>query len=203
MKKISLKIEGMSCSACANRIERIVNKLDGVEKGVVNFATETLSLEYHEEITKLDEVKSAIEKAGFKVKKNIKDYTFKVEGMSCSACANRIEKVTKKLEGVQFASVNFATEKLTIKIDADLVSYGQIKSVVEEAGFQLISETDIKQVQEKKWGEDVKLLVRFIISLMFAIPLLIVSMGHMVGMPLPHFIDPMMNPLNFAITQLI
>ena len=203
MKKISLKIEGMSCSACANRIERIVNKLDGVEKGVVNFATETLSLEYHEEITKLDEVKSAIEKAGFKVKKNIKDYTFKVEGMSCSACANRIEKATKKLEGVQFASVNFATEKLTIKIDADLVSYGQIKSVVEKAGFQLISETDIKQVQEKKWGEDVKLLVRFIISLIFAIPLLIVSMGHMVGMPLPYFIDPMMNPLNFAITQLI
>ena len=203
MKKISLKIEGMSCSACANRIERVVNKLEGVEKGVVNFATETLSLEYQEEITKLAEVESAIEKAGFKVKKNIKDYTFKVEGMSCSACANRIEKVTKKLEGVQFASVNFATEKLTIKIDADLVSYGQIKSVVEKAGFHLISETDIKQVQDKKWGEDVKLLVRFIISLIFAIPLLIVSMGHMVGMPLPHFIDPMMNPLNFAITQLI
>ena len=58
-------------------------------------------------------------------------------------------------------------------------------------------------MQEKKWGEDVKLLVRFIISLIFAIPLLIVSMGHMVGMPLPYFIDPMMNPLNFAITQLI
>lgn len=203
MKKTSMKIEGMSCSACANRIERVVNKLDGVEKGSVNFAAETLALEYNEEKVKLDEVEAAIEKAGFKVKKNIKDYTFKVEGMTCSACANRVEKVTQKIEGVESASVNFATEQLTVKLDADLASYGQIKSAVEKAGFQLISESDTVQPQEKKRDEATKLLTRFIVSLIFAIPLLIISMGHMVGMPLPHIIDPMMNPLNFAMIQLV
>ncbi len=67
MKKTSMKIEGMSCSACANRIERVVNKLDGVEKGSVNFAAETLALEYNEEKVKLDEVEAAIEKAGQEV----------------------------------------------------------------------------------------------------------------------------------------
>ena len=203
MKKTSMKIEGMSCSACANRIERVVNKLDGVEKGSVNFAAETLALEYNEEKVKLDEVEAAIEKAGFKVKKNIKDYTFKVEGMTCSACANRVEKVTQKIEGVESASVNFATEQLTVKLDTDLASYGQIKSAVEKAGFQLISESDTVQPQEKKRDEATKLLTRFIVSLIFAIPLLIISMGHMVGMPLPHIIDPMMNPLNFAMIQLV
>lgn len=203
MKKTSMKIEGMSCSACANRIERVVNKLDGVEKGSVNFAAETLALEYNEEKVKLDEVEAAVEKAGFKVKKNIKDYTFKVEGMTCSACANRVEKVTQKIEGVESASVNFATEQLTVKLDADLASYGQIKSAVEKAGFQLISESDTVQPQEKKRDEATKLLTRFIVSLIFAIPLLIISMGHMVGMPLPHIIDPMMNPLNFAMIQLV
>ena len=203
MKKTSMKIEGMSCSACANRIERVVNKLDGVEKGSVNFAAETLALEYNEEKVKLDEVEAAIEKAGFKVKKNIKDYTFKVEGMTCSACANRVEKVTQKIEGVESASVNFATEQLTVKLDADLASYGQIKSAVEKAGFQLISESDTVQPQEKKRDEATKLLTRFIVSLIFAIPLLIISMGHMVGMPLPHIIDSMMNPLNFAMIQLV
>lgn len=203
MKKTSMKIEGMSCSACANRIERVVNKLDGVEKGSVNFAAETLALEYNEEKVKLDEVEAAIEKAGFKVKKNIKDYTFKVEGMTCSACANRVEKVTQKIEGVESASVNFATEQLTVKLDADLASYGQIKSAVEKAGFQLISESDTVQPQEKKRDEATKLLTRFIVSLIFAIPLLIISMGHMVGMPLPHIIDPMMNPFNFAMIQLV
>ena len=203
MKKASMKIEGMSCSACTNRIERIVNKLDGVEKGAVNFAAETLALEYDESAIELGQVEAAIEKAGFKVKKNIKDYTFKVEGMTCSACANRVERVTQKIEGVELAVVNFATEKLTIKLDADVASYGQVKAAVEKAGFQLVSEEDTIKGEEKKHDEDSKLLIRFIISLIFAVPLLIISMGHMVGMPLPHLIDPMMNPFNFGIVQLI
>ena len=203
MKKVSMKIEGMSCSACANRIERIVNKLDGVEKGAVNFAAETLALEYDESAIELGQVEAAIEKAGFKVKKNIKDYTFKVEGMTCSACANRVERVTQKIEGVELAVVNFATEKLTIKLDADVASYGQVKVAVEKAGFQLVSEEDTIKGEEKKHDEASKLLIRFIISLIFAVPLLIISMGHMVGMPLPHLIDPMMNPFNFGIVQLI
>ena len=203
MKKVSMKIEGMSCSACANRIERIVNKLDGVEKGAVNFAAETLALEYDELAIELGQVEAAIEKAGFKVKKNIKDYTFKVEGMTCSACANRVERVTQKIEGVELAVVNFATEKLTIKLDADVASYGQVKVAVEKAGFQLVSEEDAIKGEEKKRDEASKLLIRFIISLIFAVPLLIISMGHMVGMPLPHLIDPMMNPFNFGIVQLI
>ena len=203
MKKVSMKIEGISCSACANRIERIVNKLDGVEKGAVNFAAETLALEYDESAVELGQVEAAIEKAGFKVKKNIKDYTFKVEGMTCSACANRVERVTQKIEGVELAVVNFATEKLTIKLDADVASYGQVKAAVEKAGFQLVSEEDTIKGEEKKHDEASKLLIRFIISLIFAVPLLIISMGHMVGMPLPHLIDPMMNPFNFGIVQLI
>ena len=203
MKKASMKIEGMSCSACTNRIERIVNKLDGVEKGAVNFAAETLALEYDESAVELGQVEAAIEKAGFKVKKNIKDYTFKVEGMTCSACANRVERVTQKIEGVELAVVNFATEKLTIKLDADVASYGQVKAAVEKAGFQLVSEEDTIKGEEKKHDEASKLLIRFIISLIFAVPLLIISMGHMVGMPLPHLIDPMMNPFNFGIVQLI
>ena len=203
MKKVSMKIEGMSCSACANRIERIVNKLDGVEKGAVNFAAETLALEYDESAIELGQVEAAIEKAGFKVKKNIKDYTFKVEGMTCSACANRVERVTQKIEGVELAVVNFATEKLTIKLDADVASYGQVKAAVEKAGFQLVSEEDTIKGEEKKHDEASKLLIRFIISLIFAVPLLTISMGHMVGMPLPHLIDPMMNPFNFGIVQLI
>ena len=55
----------------------------------------------------------------------------------------------------------------------------------------------------KTKDESSKLLTRFIVSLIFAVPLLIISMGHMVGMPLPKMIDPMMNPLNFALIQLV
>ena len=147
-------------------------------------------------------IEETVKKAGYQVKHNLKQYIFDVKGMTCSACANRIEKITSKLEGVELSSVNFATEKLTITLDEDVTNYGQIQAAVEKAGYELVREEDIKP-QEKKQDEASKLLTRFIVSLIFVIPLLIISMGHMVGMPLPHMIDPMMNPLNFALIQLI
>ena len=128
--------------------------------------------------------------------------SFKVQGMTCSACANRVERVTKKLEGVESASVNFATEKLTVTIDKDKVSYEKLKTVIDKAGYKLIKEEELKK-QVKKASESKKLLNRFIISLIFTAPLLIISMGHMMGMPLPDILNPKVNPLNFALVQLI
>ena len=130
MKK-SLKIEGMTCSACANRVERFVNKLDGINEANVNFAMETLNVDFEESKLKLDDIENTVIKAGYKIRKNFKSYTFKVEGMSCSACANRVERITKKLDGVENSSVNFATEKLTVNIDEDIIGYPEIKAVVE------------------------------------------------------------------------
>ena len=124
--------------------------------------------------------------------------------MTCSACANRVEKVTKKMPGVENAVVNFATEKLSISYDADVINFGDIKEKVEKAGYKLIREDEQKvEEKRKKLDEKGKLFWRLILSLIFAVPLLTITMGHMVGMPLPNIIDPMMNPLNFAIIQLV
>ena len=202
MIKKNFKIEGMSCSACANRIEKTISKLDGVNIATVNFTTETLNIEFDENKLNSKKIEESVEKIGFKIKRNLKTYNFKVEGMSCSACANRIEKVTKKLDGVDSSVVNFATEKLIIKIDEDIIGYPQIKSIVNKAGFKLIKEEN-KENNNKKLDEKRFLLIRFIVSLCFSLPLLIITMGHMVGMPLPGIIDPMISPLNFAIIQVI
>lgn len=199
MKK-SFKIEGMTCSACSNRVERFVRKLDGINEANVNFATETLNVDFDENKLKSVDIEDTVVKSGYKVKKNIKTYTFKVEGMTCSACANRVERVTKKMDGVESSSVNFATEKLTVNIDEDITGYPQIKSVVEKAGYKLVKEEE-KSQQKKKMDESRLLLIRFIVSACFTVPLLIITMGHMVGMPLPDIIDPMKNSLNFAIIQ--
>lgn len=203
MKSSSFKIEGMSCSACANRVERVVKKMNGVEEASVNFATETLLVKFDDAKIDAPKIEEAIVKAGYSVRKDMRDYTFKVEGMSCSACANRVERITKKIDGVESANVNFATEKLTVRVDAEKVRYFDIKLAVDKAGFKLIKEEDqIKEVSKKK-DESKILLNRFIFSLIFTVPLLIISMGHMVGMPLPSIIDPMKNPLNFALVQLV
>ena len=128
--------------------------------------------------------------------------TYIIEGMTCSACANRVERVVKKLDGVDSAVVNFATEKLTVDIDNEKIKEEEIRAVVEKAGYKLLRESEIKAA-EKGNSESSKLLNRFIISIIFTVPLLIISMGHMVGMPLPTVIDPMVNPLNFALIQLV
>ncbi len=129
---------------------------------------------------------------------------FKISGMTRSACANRIEKVVSKMDGVKEANVNFATEKLSVSYDADAINFGDIKAKVEKAGYKLIREDEQKvEEKRKKLDEKGKLLWRLILSLIFAVPLLTITMGHMVGMPLPKIIDPMMNPLNFAIIQLV
>ena len=202
MKKEKIKIVGMSCNSCANRLEKAINNVEGIAYANVNFATETLSLEYDNNIlTRLD-IEEAIEKIGFSVEKKVKSYSFKIQGMSCNSCANRIEKIIKKEEGIIEANVNFATEKLSISFNENIISINEIRKVVEDAGFKLFIEGE-KKKSEKNINNSKKLFYRFILSIIFTIPLFIISMGHMMGMHLPHIIDPMNNPLNFAITQLL
>ena len=203
MEQNTFKIDGMTCSACANRVERVVKKMDGVEEASVNFATETLSVKFDEAKVAASKIEEIVVKAGYSVRKDMRNYTFKVEGMSCSACANRVERITKKIDGVESANVNFATEKLTVRVDAEKVRYSDIKLAVDKAGFKLIKEDDEVKEASKKKDESKLLLNRFIFSLIFTVPLLIISMGHMVGMPLPSIIDPMKNPLNFSLVQLV
>lgn len=201
--KDKFKISGMTCSACANRIEKGVSKMEGVKEANVNFATETLNVEYDNSALKPLDIENKVEKLGYKVEKNIESHNYKIEGMTCTACASRVEKVTNKMPGVENAVVNFATEKLSISFDADKVTFGEVKATVEKAGYKLIREEDTLKNEGKKVTEQSKLLKRLILSLVFTVPLLIITMGHMVGMPLPEIIDPMINPFNFAIIQLV
>ncbi|MEN8076731.1 copper-translocating P-type ATPase [Clostridioides difficile] len=196
------KIGGMTCSACANRVERGIKKMDGMKDANVNLTTEVLTVNFDENKISSEDVEKKVEALGYSVIKNIKTHTYKVEGMTCAVCAGRVEKVTKKIEGVQNSVVNLTTENISITVDDDIVTYGDIKRAVEKAGYKLIREEE-KDSKEKKLSDKDKLLRRLIFSCIFTIPLLIVTMGHMIGMPLPKIINPMVNPMNFAVFQLI
>jgi Cu+-exporting ATPase len=130
--------------------------------------------------------------------------TFKIEGMTCASCARAVERVTGKLDGVSVANVNLATEKLTVTYEPSIIRVSDIKNAVEKAGYKAVEESvardEDKDIHVK---EQRSLWQRFIISLIATIPLLYISMGHMIGLPLPGFIDPVMNPAAFAIAQLL
>lgn len=124
----------------------------------------------------------------------------KITGMTCAACAKAVERVTRKLDGVQSSNVNIATEKLNIEFDEKKVSLARIIEVIEKAGYGVLKEDEKVDHRE----EDVKVLKkRLILSLVFVIPLFAISMGHMLGMPLPNLIHPNANPINYALIQFI
>ncbi len=123
--------------------------------------------------------------------------SLKITGMTCSACSGRIERTLNKLNGITEAKVNFATEKLYITFDENTITENDIISAIKKSGYGIEDKQTKKAIPPHK-----KLFIRFVISAIFTIPLLIICMGHMVGMPLPQIIEPMENPLNFAVIQL-
>ncbi len=125
---------------------------------------------------------------------------FQISGMSCSACAKAVERATKRVEGVSSSVVNFATEELYIEFDENLVTNEKIILAVEKAGFKAKVKADDEIVDSEKVVKN--MLLRFCISSVFAVLLLYVSMGHMLGLPLPKIINPQFHPLSFAILQL-
>ena len=129
---------------------------------------------------------------------------FKVTGMTCAACSSRVERVLNKMEGVTKAEVNLATEDLRIDYDDSKLKAEDIIGRIEKAGYGAYEVKEDTNVDESDKEDAIKSLkMRFILSLIFAVPLLYISMGHMVGAPLPSIIDPMENSMNFALIQLI
>ncbi|MBI1819281.1 MAG: heavy metal translocating P-type ATPase, partial [Nitrospirae bacterium] len=109
-----IPIEGMTCTACAARIEKGLNKLPGVV-AAVSFANEKAQVDYDPGRVKPDAMVQAIEKAGYQVP--VQNVELALEGMSCASCASRIEKALNKIEGVA-AAVNFGAEKAYIRFKA-------------------------------------------------------------------------------------
>lgn len=129
---------------------------------------------------------------------------YKIGGMSCAACSKAVERAVKKVDGVTFAEVNLAVEKLTAQFDEGKVNDAAIIAAVEKAGYKAASIDNNKSLSATENTDTIKALKnRLVFSAVFTVPLLIVSMGHMLGMPLPGFISPENNPFWFAIVQLI
>jgi P-type Cu+ transporter len=208
METKSLKIEGMTCAACAKAVEKASKKLQGVTEANVNFATEKLSVNFDETLVSLTDIQVAIEKAGYKAVIESSSKTLKIEGMTCAACAKNVEKVTRKLDGVIESNVNYATEKLNISYEPSKVRVSDIKKAVEKAGYKALEEETTVDADKEKKEKEMKILwKKFVIAAIFTVPLLVITMGHMFGEPigfkLPIIIDPMTNSRNFGMIQLI
>lgn len=140
----------------------------------------------------------------------MKTEVYNIEGMACAACSSAVERVTRKLDGVQSSDVNLTTNKMVITYDESKVTEQMIVEKVDKAGFKaslVVESADKKKQEEEVFEKQEEALHvakrRVVIALCLAVPLLYISMGHMMGMPLPGLINPGSNPVNFALIQLI
>ncbi|GIX28350.1 MAG: copper-translocating P-type ATPase [Burkholderiales bacterium] len=160
---------GMTCAACAARIEKVLNRLPGVH-AAVNFAAERAHIEFDPNATAPDALVKSIERAGYSVPPQAVE--LKVTGMTCAACAARIEKVLNRIDGVE-ASVNFAAERARIHVSPGAATVAELIAAVERAGYGAEEITETSREEEKArraavYARDLRL---FWISVALTLPL--------------------------------
>ena len=129
-----------------------------------------------------------------------------IEGMSCASCAMTIENAVSKMPGVDKASVNLATEIMTVEAN-DSVTPEDIAKVVDGVGYSARPrgksvEEELEEKNEKKEAHLREMKRNLTISAIFAVPLLFIAMADMVGIPMPAFLSPMQSPVSYALIQL-
>lgn len=142
----------------------------------------------------------------------MKTEQYHIDGMSCAACSSAVERVTRKLAGVESSNVNLTTNRMVITYDETQVTQDMICEKVSRAGFSaslIVEEEQNKQKEEAEWKQQEEQLHtakrRVITAICFAVPLLYVSMGHMLPfpLPLPEMFHADTHPLSFALLQLV
>ena len=129
-----------------------------------------------------------------------------IEGMSCASCAMTIENAVSKIPGVDKASVNLATEIMTVEAN-DSVTPEAIAKVVDGVGYSARPrgksvEEELEEKNEKKEAHLREMKRNLTISAIFTVPLLFIAMADMVGIPMPAFLSPMQSPVSYALIQL-
>jgi len=188
----TLHIQGMTCSACANSIEKGLSKIDGVEKANVNFAMESTTITYDPTKTNVNEFTEQVEKLGYHIVQEKE--TFDITGMTCSACAVRIEKRINKMDGVSKANVNFAMETIAVEYDSKQVQPMDMITATKKMGFDLIAKQDSKDKLDHKEEEIKKQKRKFIFSVILTIPLFWTMVAHFEFLSFIYMPEILMNP---------
>ncbi len=192
-KEANLQISGMTCAACANRIEKGLKKVEGVHEANVNFALEKTKIMYDPTKTNPQQFKEKVESLGYGIVSDKAEFT--VSGMTCAACANRVEKRLNKLDGVNKATVNFALESATVDFNPDEVNVNEMKSAITKLGYKLEVKLDDQDAStDHRLQEIERQKKKFIISFILSFPLLWAMVSHFAFTSFIYLPDMLMNP---------
>ncbi len=188
MKKLKVSISGMHCASCAANIEKALKKTEGVISANVNFATEKATVELDQDRAGEDAVYERIKSLGYGISSGgTEKVTLSVSGMHCASCAANIEKSLKKLDGIASAGVNFASGEATVEFDVSRIGLGDIRKAVEKLGYRVSSERSADREKEEREREIRRLKRLLLLSIVFTVPVFIISMPLMwMGITIPY-----------------
>ena len=185
-KQLTLPVTGMTCASCANRIERGLRKVAGVEGAQVNLASEQATISYDPQQVQPRTLIGAVEQTGYGV---ITDRVeFPVTGMTCASCQTRVERALRKTDGVVEATVNLATERASVEYAPGLADFAALKAAVEGAGYGVIEpsaagaeeQEDVEQAARRAELADKRR--KLIVAIAFGLPLFVLAMARDLGL---------------------
>ena len=185
---LNLNITGMTCAACSNSIEKVLNKMDEVD-ATVNLTTEKASIQYDKDKVDPEDITKKINDLGYGVR--YEQTELDITGMTCAACSSRIEKVLNKTSGVEHATVNLTTENAMIEYNPNMIDE---KSLIDKIGNLGYGANKKRSNEEKISHKDQELKTmkwKVIIAAILSAPLLVTMLDHLFGVNLP---DIFMNP---------
>ncbi len=173
--KLEVGIDGMSCAACSARIERGLNRLEGVDRASVNLATERAELAFDPERVSPGEVVQTIESLGYQPR--TAEVELGIGGMTCAACVRRVERALARLPGVLEASVNLATERAWVRYLAGSVEVDDLVRAVEEAGYRAWPIDAQAGAGDEQAANLARMRRDLWIATLLSLPVLVLSMG--------------------------
>jgi len=178
---ITIPISGMSCAACAARVEKGLHSLPGVSSANVNLVTGKGVVDYDPEQVEPRQIIERVVELGYIVLAEKQELL--ISGMSCAACAARVEDRLKSLPGVQEAAVNLATNKATIKYIPDLITVSEMKKAIQELGFEarLAGALSLGEAARARQKEINWQLARFAVAVLCTLSLAVMMISSQAG----------------------
>jgi Cu+-exporting ATPase len=191
-EQTTLQITGMTCAACATRIEKGLKKIDGVTDANVNLALEKAAVTYDPKLTNVSEMEGKIVQLGYDTVKEAVE--LQITGMTCAACATRIEKGLNKLSGVSGANVNLALETAHVEYNPAMVDVRDIQNKVTQLGYKAEPKQEVMDAGQRRQKEITKQKRKFFIAAILSLPLLWSMVSHFSFMSWIWLPDLFMNP---------
>lgn len=186
---LEIPVTNMHCASCASNIETALHKLPGVQEAVVNFTSQDARVAFDPEQVGTNEIVSQIQDTGYVV--GSQEVELSIQGMSCAACVNHVERTLKAVPGVLDATVNLGTERAQIQILPESTETDELIAAVKSSGYdasvvQEEADADWEQVERTRhWQQQMK---KFVFSTILTVLVLIGSFWQM--LPLPELPQP-------------